>query len=185
MVHYGTSNTRRARLLQQHCAYCDNCVEIFDHHCPWVGTCIGRRNYRYFAGLLMASSMYATYIAAVSIVLCIKGTLRQLDEDNGHTEWSGLIFGSIKSNIHIMILVILVLLLDSFIISLVGYHMFLISIRQTTNEHLKVRWSRHTCCGIREHNPATPQPCACGCLNRPSPYSPPCLPLHAYDQGRV
>ena len=45
-----------------------------------------------------------------------QGTLRQIDEDNGHTEWSGLVMGSIKSNIHIMVLVILVLLLDSFII---------------------------------------------------------------------
>ena len=42
-----------------------------------------------------------------------------------------------RNNIHIIILIILVLLLDSFIISLVGYHIFLISIRQTTNEHLK------------------------------------------------
>lgn len=27
-----------------HCAECDTCVEIFDHHCPYLNNCIAKRN---------------------------------------------------------------------------------------------------------------------------------------------
>ena len=32
----------------QHCFFCDNCVEEFDHHCKYVSNCIGKRNKKYF-----------------------------------------------------------------------------------------------------------------------------------------
>ncbi|KAH9606978.1 hypothetical protein KSS87_013753 [Heliosperma pusillum] len=39
----------------KHCRVCDKCVNHFDHHCRWLNNCIGRRNYRQFFTLMVAS----------------------------------------------------------------------------------------------------------------------------------
>ena len=62
----GKCNLGKPRLAR-HCSTCGRCVLDFDHHCNWVGGCVGRLNYRYFLMLEMHSCLAAATVGLAAV----------------------------------------------------------------------------------------------------------------------
>ena len=117
-----------------HCSDCDNCTLRFDHHCPWIGGCVGKRNYIYFFLFLIVLNIKNFYLIIFSIIHICKTYIDTSEEEKKPKKWVAI---KLLYTIPSLLTIIFIGATMLFTTGLIIYHINLIINNKTTKEEIK------------------------------------------------
>ena len=116
-----------------HCQDCGNCIYNFDHHCPWIGGCVGGRNYVYFFTFLCLFNINNIFIAVFCIIHIIY-SYKDIKSVEKIDKWVAI---NLINLIPTLLTMIFLGLTMFFTVGLNIYHIKLISRGMSTKEEIK------------------------------------------------